>query len=169
MPWVVRDSVTTNIVGVSAMQSSSFPESVLTTDPDYVAYLLVNQKTEKLKALKGKRDDVIGGCVEVSIASTAHKFQVDKDSYNLISNTIAVKERGNSTYFPLNWIDADNASVTVTDVELIGIHDLAGRLTQASYDNYQTHREAINDATDQTALDAVDITTGWKPVPYTGG
>ncbi len=156
------------IIGEAGLQSSTFNESVLITDPAYIAYLLVGKKTDKLKALKGKRKDTIGGCVEYSIASTDHKFQIDGISQGLINGAIAVKERGNTTFFPVDWIDADNVSVSVTSEQLTGIFDLGARLIAASYDNYQIHRIAIDDATDQAALDAVDITAGWPSVPYTG-
>ena len=168
MPWVIRDISTNKIIAEASLESSTFSESVLITDPDYIAYLLVDKKADKIKALKGKRDETIGGCVEYTISSTAHKFQVDPESYALMNGQIAIKERGNATFFPLVWIDADNIDITVTDVELTAIFDLGGRLYEASYGNYSTHRAAINDATDQTALDAVDITEGWPTVPYTG-
>ncbi len=168
MPWVIRDATTNAIQSEAAKQSSDYNESVLSTDPDYIAYLLAGQKGDKIKELKGKRGETIDGCVEYTISSTAHKFQVEPESFNLINGHIAVKERGNATFFPLEWIDADNVSVTITDVELTAIFDLAGRLYEASYGNYQTHRVAIDAAVDQAALDAVDITTGWPTVPYTG-
>ncbi len=168
MPWVTRDIVTSDIIGEAGLESAAFNESVLATDPDYIAYLLANKKVDKIKELKGKRDETIGGCVEYTISSTDYKFDADIKSYGLMNNAIAVKDRGNATFFPIEWIDADNISVTVTDVELTAIFDLSGRLYEACYDNYQTHRVAINAAVDQAALDAIDITTGWPTVPYTG-
>ena len=168
MPWVMRDATTNAIIGEAALESLTFSESVAITDPAYIAYLLAGKKTDKLKQLKGKRTETIGGCVEYTISSTAHKFQVDAVSYSLISNALSIKERGNITYFPIVWIDADNIDVTITDTEFAAIFDRAGGLYEASYANYSTHRTAINDATDQTALDAVDITSGWPTTPYTG-
>ena len=168
MPWILRDATTNAIIGEAALKSSTFSDSVLITDPDYIAYLLSGKKSDKIKQLKGRRDEVIGGCVEYSIGSTDHKFQVDGISAVLLNGAIAVKERGNTTFFPIDWIDADNVSVSVTSEQLIGILDLGSRLIAACYDNYQAHRIAIDDATSQAELDAVDITAGWPAVPYTG-
>ncbi len=168
MPWIIRDATTNDITGESPMQSSTFNESILATHPDYVAYLLTDQKAEKIKALKGLRDATIGGGVKHTIASTDHIFQVDGMSHTMINGALAVKERGNSTFFPINWIDKGNQSVSVSSTDLTTVFDLSGRLYQASYNNYQTHRTAIDDATSQAELDAVDITSGWPTVPYTG-
>lgn len=168
MPWIIRDSTTNAIIGEAGLESATFSEEVAITAPDYIAYLLAGKKADKIKALKGKRSATIEGCVQYTISSTAHKFQVDPESYALMNAQIAIKERGNATFFPLVWISADNIDVTVTDIELTAIFDLAGRLYEAVYANYTTHREAINAAPNQTALDAVNITSGWPAVPYTG-
>ena len=47
MPWIMRDSTTNDIIGEAGIQSSTFNESVLSTDPAYIAYLLVGKKTER--------------------------------------------------------------------------------------------------------------------------
>ncbi len=167
MPWVIRDTAN-KIIGEAPLESATFNESVLATDLDYVAYKLADKKIEKVKLLKGLRDETANGGVVHTIASTAHTFQTDPSSTRLINGSLAVKERGNTTFFPLNWIDAANVSVSVTDTDLVSVFDLCGRLTEAAYTNYTTHRTAIEEATDQAELDLVDITAGWPTTPYTG-
>ncbi len=67
MPYIIRDATTNNIIGHSELSSSDFVEQIDVTHPDYVAYLLVGGKAQKIKELKGKRGEVIGGCVEYTI------------------------------------------------------------------------------------------------------
>ena len=169
MPWIKRDvPLTGNIMGEAALESSDFDESIEITDPDYVAWILGKAITKKLAALTAQREDIIDTGVQYTVATVAHLFQVDTTSMILINNAIAVKERGNSTFFPLNWIDMNNDTVNLTHADLVGIHGLAGLLYQESYDHYQTLRISIKAAVDQAALDAIDITIGWPTVPYTG-
>ena len=164
MPWVIRDTVTNDIIAEAALQSSTFNESILATDPDYIAYLLATQKADKIKEVKGLRDERASG----GVSYNTFTFQTDPASVNSIDASLAVKERGNATFFPLDWTLDDNSVQSVTDADFVSVFDLCGRLAQAAYNNYQTHRAAILAATDEAAVDAIDITTGWPVVPYTG-
>ena len=165
MPWIKRDvPLTGNIMGEAAMESSDFNESIETTDPDYVAWILGKEKTKKLASLTAQQEAIING----GVVYNTNTFQSDSASHGLMSRAISMSERGNATFFPINWTDMNNNIVSVTQVELTAIFDLTGRLCQGACDQYETLRISINAAIDQTALDAIDITTGWPTVPYTG-
>jgi hypothetical protein len=170
MPWIIRDvPVTGNVIAESFLESADFSEFLDVAHADYVTWSHGNQKKEKLDSLKGKRDERIEtGGVQYTVASVPHVFNADQLSRTLIDGALSVDERGNATFFPIDWINQDEETVNVTKADLTSINDLVGRFYQETYAHFQSLRISIKAAIDQTALDAIDINAGWPITPYTG-
>lgn len=120
---------------------------------------LSEAKTNKIAALESEMHSQISRNITVS----AKSYRCDPFNIALIYSI-------NSEYADLtnkdgsgdiNWWHGDDTVSKVDDVDLQAVREAYAIRAANSIDHADSLRTQINNAVDQTALDAIDITAGW--------
>jgi len=135
-------------------------QTVEITQDEYDAMFPVptldEQKAAKLAALAYKRWQVATGGI------TVESLSVPTDDTTQLKATAAyVKATKDSDFSISSWKLPDGTFMALDNATIIAIGDAITDHIEACFDNEATLTTAINAAADQTALNAVDITSGW--------
>lgn len=128
------------------------------TDADKLA-LAVAAKILDLKKLLATK--IAAGFAYTVPGGAPHTYQIGEAAQADMTSIAAAFGIGDTNAHGGVWRDASNAMVAMTDDEVKAFFKAARAYGLALRRRYWALKAAIEAAGDQTALDAVDITTGW--------
>lgn len=115
------------------------------------------RRSDALAQLLAKRDAELTKVV----MSNDKPFFADKESQNLLNQTLSSQERGIEGIFPANWLLADGTVLQATYEDLKHVNELMAQRTSTNYGNYFSLVQQILSSENP---ENVELSAGWSEV-----